>query len=85
MERPRYKYMELSSEDPQAFGKQLTRALGDLRSQGNEIVNVSMELIAGPNASGKGPEGMLRVAQILILEPSGGKKKATPTSDTLMH
>lgn len=84
MERPRYKYMELSSEDPQAFGKQLTRALGDLRAKGNEIVNVSMELVPGPNASGKGPEGMLRVAQILVLEPSGTKRTNLP-NDTVMH
>lgn len=84
MERPRYKYMELSSEDPQAFGKQLTRALGDLRAKGNEIVNVSMELVPGPNASGKGPEGMLRVAQILVLEPAGAKKSTLPDT-TVMH
>lgn len=84
MERPRYKYMELSSEDPQAFGKQLTKALGDLRSSGNEIVNVSMELVPGPHASGKGPEGMLRVAQILILEP-GGSARSRQGGDTLMH
>lgn len=84
MERPRYKYMELSSEDPQAFGKQLTRALGDLRAQGNEIVNVSMDLVPGPNASGKGPEGMLRVAQILVLE-SPGKATTVSPADTVMH
>lgn len=84
MERPRYKYMELSSEDAQAFGKQLTRALGDLRSKGNEIVNVSLGLVPGPNASGKGPEGMLRVAQILVLEPGTGTKPRI-ASDTVMH
>ena len=84
MDRPRYKYMELSSEDPQAFGKQLTRALGDLRAKGHEIVNVSMELVPGANASGKGPEGMLRVAQILVLEPSGAKGRNLQ-DDTVMH
>lgn len=84
MERPRYKYMELSSEDPQAFGKQLTRALGDLRAKGNEIVEVSMDLVPGPNASGKGPEGMLRVAQILFLQTAGTRKTNLP-SDTIMH
>lgn len=84
MERPRYKYMELSSEDPQAFGKQLTKALGDLRSRGNEIVTVSMELVPGPHASGKGPEGMLRVAQILILE-HGAAARPRPSDDTVMH
>lgn len=84
MERPRYKYMELSSEDPQAFGKQLTRALGDLRAKGHEIVNVSMDLVPGPNASGKGPEGMLRVAQILVLEPTG-RKPTKLADDTVMH
>lgn len=84
MERPRYKYMELSSEDPQAFGKQLTRALGDLRAKGNEIVEVSMDLVPGPNASGKGPEGMLRVAQILALQTAGTRKTNLP-SDTIMH
>ncbi len=83
MERPRYKYMELSSEDPQAFGKQLTRALGDLRAKGNEIVHVSMQLVPGPKASGKGPEGMLRVAQILVLEPAGAKTTLPDT--TVMH
>jgi hypothetical protein len=80
LERARYKYMELTSEDPQAFGRQLTRALSELRAQGCEIVDVSMDLIPGENASGKGPEGMLRVAQILILEPAGGVKPVKPAT-----
>lgn len=77
MERPRYTYMELSSEDPQAFGKQLTKALGDAAAAGSEVVNVSLELVPGPKATGKGPEGMLRVAQILLREQAGARKVAT--------
>jgi hypothetical protein len=84
MDRARYKYMELTSEDPQAFGKQLTRALGELRAQGCEIVNVSMDLMPGPKATGTGPEGMLRTAQILILEPGGAEKRVMPSA-TMMH
>ncbi len=74
MDRARYTYMELSSEDPQAFGKQLTKALGDATAAGSEVVNVSLELVPGPKATGKGPEGMLRVAQILLRDPTGGAK-----------
>lgn len=79
MDRPRYTYLELSSEDPQAFGKQLTKALGDAASAGSEIINVSLELVPGPNASGKGPEGMLRVAQILLREHAGARKVSRGT------
>lgn len=84
MERARYKYMELTSEDPQAFGKQLTRALSDLRAQGSEIVNVSMDLVPAGESKSSGTGQMLRVAQILILEPARGTK-TVKTTDTVMH
>jgi hypothetical protein len=84
MEQARYKYMELTSEDPQAFGKQLTRVLGELRSQGCEIVNVSLDLVAGANATGAGPEGMLRTAQILILDP-GHRVARVTSSESVMN
>lgn len=85
MDRARYKYMELTSEDPQAFGKQLTRALGELRAKGCEIVDVSMGLQPGPSTDATGAQGMLRVAQILILEPEKGVRSASSSSPKVMH
>lgn len=74
MAQPRYTYMKLSSEGPQAFGSELTKALADAVAAGSEVVNVSLELVPGPHASGKGPEGMLRVAQILLRDREGTRK-----------
>lgn len=85
MARPRYTYMELSSEDPQAFGKQLTKALSDAVEAGSEVVNVSMELVPGPRASGKGPEGMLRVAQILLRNDAGATSAVVPPAEPRMN
>ena len=70
MANKRYRYIEVMRSSAEGLDEALSQALADVEERGGEVAHVSLAIIPMPKAAGPDSKDLIRVAQVMVTEPS---------------